>query len=130
MVAATIRLIELVGPKTWWWDEKKREPTKPPMITEAMTGVGREVQDQREPDRLRDRDQGDRGRRRAGPPWTSPRSSLRSSPTNGRRTLNMCEPIAATSSVSSVTLSMAKVSYWRMPRASAIFLEETPIQGV
>ena len=40
IVAATIRLIELVGPKTWWRDEKKSAPTNPPMITETMTGVG------------------------------------------------------------------------------------------
>ena len=30
---------------------------------------------------------------------------------NGRRTRNMCEPMAATSSVSSVTLSIRKGSY-------------------
>ena len=40
IVAATIRLMELVGPKTWWREEKKSEPTKPPMITAAMTGAG------------------------------------------------------------------------------------------
>src|ERR1017187_8218583 len=40
IVAATIRLIELVGPNTWWCDEKKSEPTNPPMTTEAITGPG------------------------------------------------------------------------------------------
>ena len=35
-----MRLIELVGPKTWWCEEKKREPTNPPMTTEAITGPG------------------------------------------------------------------------------------------
>ena len=40
MVAATIRLIELVGPNTWWRDEKKRAPTNPPTMTDTMTGVG------------------------------------------------------------------------------------------
>src|SRR5579863_4217428 len=34
----------------------------------------------------------------------------------------MCVPMAANSSDSSVTLSMGKVSYWRIPCASAIFL--------
>ena len=37
---ATIRLIELVGPKTWWWEEKNKAPTNPPMMTAAMTGCG------------------------------------------------------------------------------------------
>ena len=111
IVAATIRLIELVGPKTWWREEKKSAPTNPPMITEAMTGVGGRPRISEKPIAWGIETRvtvaaGDQVR-----PELGPGSRSGAPATKGRRTRNMCEPMAATSSVSSVTLSMVKVSY-------------------
>jgi len=90
------------------------------MITETMTGVGGRFMISENPIAC-----GMETSVTVAPATRSARNLaheyLRSSPTNGRRTLNMWEPISATSSVSSVTLSIGKVSYWSAKRASAIF---------
>src|SRR6185312_403969 len=39
-IAATMMLMEFVGPKTWWWEEKNRAPIAPPTTTEVTTGMG------------------------------------------------------------------------------------------
>jgi hypothetical protein len=128
IVAATIRLIELVGPKTWCRDEKKREPTNPPITTEAMTGVGGRFRMSEKPMAW-----GMDTSVTVAPAIKSARNFShvyeRSSAKNGRRTRNMCWPIAATSSVSSVTLSIGKVSYCASTRASVIFRPATIRRG-